>query len=98
LVASGAKVPPFARKGRKILVIAILAPHPLKAKMRIATLLVPIDCVGDIGSPESEALCIAIPPVHLQLLKIFLHTAKIVTILDISGLVNANVVMLGGQI
>ena len=35
---------------------ALLAPHPRKAKMQIATFQVAIDHIGDTGPPETVAL------------------------------------------
>lgn len=88
----------FARIGQQIFVTARLATHPCKAKMQIPALKVAIDHIGDIGAPESVARCITILPEHLQLLKVILHTAIIAAGLRISGPVDADIVMSGGQI
>ncbi len=74
---------------------ALVAPHTRKAEMQIAALQVPIDHIGYIGSPETVARRIAVVPEHFQLFKVVLHTAEIAAGLRISGLVNANIEMLG---
>jgi len=73
----------------------MLALDSCKANMQIAALQVAIDHIGDIGPPEPAACSIAVLPVHLQLFKVVLHTAKITAGLGISGLVDADIIMLG---
>jgi hypothetical protein len=65
--------------------------------MQIAALQVAIDDVGDKGPPKAIALCIAVLPLHLQLLKVILHTAIITARLGISGAVYADIIMSVGK-
>ena len=84
--------------GRQVFVTTILATHPRKTKMQIAALQIPIDYIGDIGPPETIARRIEILPLHLQLFKVILNAAKIAAGLRISGLVDADIEMLGGRL
>ena len=77
---------------------AVLAFNPRKAEMQISALQVSIDHLGDNGPPKSIALCVAILPVYLQLLKVVLHTAIITACLRISRSVNVDVVLLGAKL
>ncbi len=76
----------------------LAASHPRKAEMQVAALQVTIDHLGHIGPPEAIARCVAVLPEHFQLLKVVLHAAKIAAGLRISGLVDANIDMLGCKI
>ncbi len=96
LMARGAKVTTFAKIGQQVFVTTILALHPRKAEMQITALQIAIDDIGDIGSPETIALCVTVLPVHLQLLKVILYAAKIAAGLKISGPANASVLMVEG--
>jgi len=64
--------------------------------MQITALQVAKDHIGNIGPPEPAARCIAVLPVHLQLLKMLLHAAIIADSLRISELVDADIEMMGG--
>ena len=74
---------------------ALLATHPRKAKMQIAALKVAIDHIGDIRPPETVARCIALLPVHLQLLKMILYAAIIAAGRRIFWPVDADIILLG---
>jgi hypothetical protein len=75
---------------------ALLALYPRKAEIQIAALKVSIDHIGYAGPPEIIAWRITILPVHLQLFKMILYTAIITAGFRISGLVDADIIMLGG--
>ena len=66
--------------------------------MQIAALKVAIDHIDDIGPPETVAGCITVLPEHFQLLKVVLHAAEMATCPGISGLIDADIKMLGGGI
>jgi hypothetical protein len=92
LMVRRAEVAAFARKGEQMFVTAIMALHLRKTKKQIATLKVSIDHVGDIGPPpENVARCVAVLPVHFQLLKMILNAAIITTDLSISGPLDADI-------
>ncbi len=66
-------MPPFARKGQKVLMSAVPATHPRKPVAQVAAVQVAIDHMADVGPekpiPALKALCIDL----LEDLKMILH-------------------------
>ena len=74
LMARRVIMPPFTRKGQKVLMAAVPAAHPRKAVVQVAAVQVAIDHLPDIGPEKSipalEALFIDL----LESLKMILNT------------------------
>jgi hypothetical protein len=88
LMARGAKMPPLARKGQKVLMTAGPATHPRKAVVQVAAVQVAIDHLPDIG-PEKPVLPLKTLLIDLlEGLKMILYTLVIEGILRLPRSIN----------